>query len=53
LAITRAQDVHEWGSTKEGWEEEDGVIWSNFHHICHGFESVLESEVYVKSGMNV
>jgi hypothetical protein len=44
FAITRARDVHEWGSTGEGWEGGDSVVWSNFRHVCHGCESVLESK---------
>jgi len=43
LAITRARDVHEWGSTGEWWEGGDGVVWSDFHRVRHGCESVLES----------
>jgi hypothetical protein len=44
FAITRTRDVHEWGSTGEGWEGGDGVVWINFCHVCHGCESGLESE---------
>jgi hypothetical protein len=43
LAIIRAWDVHEWGSTGEWWEGGDGVVWSDFHRVRHGCESVLES----------
>ena len=44
LAITRARDVHEWGSTGEWWEGGDGVVWSDFHRVRHGCESVLVLE---------
>jgi hypothetical protein len=27
LSITRARDVHEWGSTGEWWEDGDDVVW--------------------------
>jgi hypothetical protein len=43
LAITLARDVHEWGSTREGWEGGDGVVWTDFRVIGHGFESDFES----------
>ena len=43
LAITRARDVHEWGSTGEWWEGGDGVVCSDFHRVRHGCDSDLES----------
>ncbi len=44
FAITRARDVHKWGSSGEGWEGGDGVVWSDFFQVCCGCESGLESE---------
>jgi hypothetical protein len=43
-AVDVCWEVVEWGSTGEGWEVGDGVVWSNFCQVRHGCESDLESE---------
>ena len=57
--ITRARDVHEWGSTGEWWEGGDGVVWSDFIasamvvRVFWRVEKRICCRVYVVYGKNV